>query len=69
MNSIGKAARKKFGNRHAAKAAKRRKVRRKVFGHLTYSIIRKTAEAFVREHGGEGPGDEITTDQPSRREI
>ena len=53
MNATGKAARRKFGNRFAAKAAKTRRPQRKAFGKLNVSVQRGNAEAWVREHGGD----------------
>lgn len=48
VTATGKRARRKFGNRYAAKAGKQRRRARKRFGELKYSALRKTAEAAVR---------------------
>lgn len=50
MNSTGKAARKRYGTRVAAKRSKGRKAKTKTFGHLPISVIAGTAMEFVRRH-------------------
>lgn len=58
MNATGKAARKRFGTRFAAKAAKatraqgRKKGNRKQFGKLPVSNARGNAAQFVTNNSG-----------------
>jgi len=48
MISTGKAARRQFGTRAAAKRGKTRRPKRKSFGKLPISASRGNAEAFIR---------------------
>jgi len=52
MISTGKAARKRYGTRVAAKRSKARTVhaKAKVYGSLPISVIAGTAPEFVRRH-------------------
>ena len=53
MTSTGKAARKRYGTRFAAKRAKARRRRPdKEFGKLSISTVGKTAAEFVRRRSG-----------------
>lgn len=52
MNATGKAARRRYGTRAAAKAAKGRRAKRKTFGKLPISTVGKTAAEFVRHNSG-----------------
>jgi hypothetical protein len=47
MTSTGKRARKQFGNRFAAKAAKASKSRDRRFGSLKYSVVAKNTDEFI----------------------
>lgn len=55
--TTGKAARKRYGTRFAAKAAKARTRARKVFGKLPISMVAGNALEFVRKHSHSTEGE------------
>lgn len=60
MNSTGKAARKRYGTRAAAKRAKGRKRTRKQFGKLPVSNSKGNASSWVIARSGEAPAPEVS---------